>query len=82
MARTATRRADRRVSANDEAGDEIVIATLDKTAGADIQELTRRGLDGDELRRVKVAGKNGGANSGGSESEGRALLIIRHDQIT
>ena len=74
-------RADRSVSANDEPGDENVITTLNKTAGADIQKLMSRGLDGDELRGVEVAGKNGASDSTGSESEGRAVAMIRHDEI-
>ena len=70
--------ADRSDSANNEPGDENVIATLNKAAGADIQKLMSRGLDGDELWGVEVAAENGGFNSSGSESEGRAVAIIRH----
>src|SRR5436190_19186602 len=60
-------RADRSYSANNKSGDENVIATLNKTTAADIQNLVGRWFDGHELRSVKVALKNGAPYSSRSE---------------
>ncbi len=73
--------ADRSGPANNEAGNQNMIARLDKAARAQIEKLVSRWFDCDKLRRVKTTRKDGGLGPIRSKSESGTAVMIGLDQV-
>src|SRR5205823_9167283 len=72
---------DRAGAADDETRDQNMIAGLDETAGAQVEERVHRWFDRDKLGNVKATCKNGGLGSIRCEAESGTAAMIGLDQV-
>ena len=75
------RSSHRSVPAYNETTDQNMLPSANKAPGANVKNLMSRGLDGEELRIVKVAGKKGALNSGRRVLQSLALVIVSDIEV-